>query len=182
MAFLIFLVGFCWIIYGAMFSRKLNTGYINFTPSGAMLKQYSKDTSDRKWLYGGVAVGVIGDRFAAEMLIRYLPFPLNYFYWMGMYPIVPFLIFGFVPAVCTWLAVSPLVSLSSVMDAGGDGTEYVDAKQIHWFYSLSPEERDRVREGSDLEGDSDDSDDEERALTRKKKKHHKRDGEEIEVE
>ena len=64
------------------------------------------------------------------------------------------------------------MGLSAVMDAGGDGTEYVDAKRIHWFYSLSPADRDRVREGSDLEeGESDysdsDSEDEERGIVRK---------------
>jgi hypothetical protein len=174
---LIFLVGACWIVYGGSFARKLNNGYINFTPSGFFMKRYIK-TNNKSDFRRGMGSAVFLDSFAAKMIIEHAPFPLNYLYWLGMYPLVPFALFGVLPALATWLAVGPLVSLGGVMDAGGDGTEYVEAKQIHWFYSLSPEDRERVREGSDLEDDGDgdrsDSDDEERGLTKAKKKKSKR--------
>jgi hypothetical protein len=178
-ALLIFVVGIVWIVYGATLARKLNNGYVQFTGSGALLRKYAEDPSKKRYLYGGIASAMFVDQALASLILQFAPYPLNYFYWMGMYPYVPFLIFGFIPAVFTWIALGPLLSLASVMDAGGDGTEYVDAKKIHWFYSLSPEDRDRVREGSDLEGesdessDSDDSDDEEKGLTKNKPKNRK---------
>ena len=174
---LIFIVGVCWVVYGGTLARKLNNGYINFTPSGQFMKQYTKNPSKKGFFYAGMGSAVLLDSFAAKMIMEHAPFPLNYLYWLGMYPFVPFALFGVLPAFATWLAVGPLVSLASVMDAGGDGTEYVEAKQIHWFYSLSPEDRERVREGSDLEDEEDDdndSEDEERGLTKAKKKKSKR--------
>jgi hypothetical protein len=177
LALLIFTCGIVWIIYGGMLARKLNNGYVEFTASGIFLKRYAKNPNNKLSFTAGVASGLILDKAIANMVLQFAPFPLNYFYWMGMFPYVPFLIFGVLPAVFTFFGLGPLLSLASVMDAGGDGTEFVEAKKIHWFYSLSPEDRERVREGSDLEGEGDEddeseySDDEERGLTRGKKGH-----------
>lgn len=170
MAFLIFMVGLMWIVYGATLARKFNSGFINFTPSGYFFKKYAKDPSKSRNMVGAVGSALVLDRAAATLIMQNAPFPLNYFYWMGMWPIIPFIFFGAIPAVVTWIAVGPMVNLSSVMDAGGDGTEYVEAKKIHWFYSLSPADRERVREGSDLDNTSDDDsdDDAERGNSRKK--------------
>ena len=150
-ALLIFIVGVLWFVFGSMLARRLNNGYTMFLPSGQAFKQYAKNPQNKAML--GLAMGsaLVLDKGATSMMMANLPFPLNYFYWMGMRPIVPFLIFGLVPALVTWASLGVIVSLASVMDAGGDGTEYVEAKRIHWFYSLSPPDRDRVREGSDLE-------------------------------
>jgi hypothetical protein len=168
-ALMIFIVGITWIIYGATLAQKLNRGYVNFTLSGQFMKRYAKNPGSKSTLVKGVVAASIADPLIANLILQFAPYPLNYFYYMGMFPYIPFAIFGVLPAIFTFFAIGPLLSLASVMDAGGDGTEYVEAKKIHWFYSLSPDDRDRVREGSDLEGDSDDRDDssdEERGLTR----------------
>jgi hypothetical protein len=172
-ALMLFIVGVMWFVFGGMVARRLSHGYTNFTPSGYLFKKYAQDTSKTKNLRYAVGSALVLDSTVINVMVNNLPFPLNYFYWMGMWPIVPFLAFGIVPAFATWIALGPIMSLSGVMDAGGDGTEYVEAKKIHWFYSLSPADRDRVREGSDLEGegdaDSDDnSDDEDRKKNRRK--------------
>ena len=158
LALMIFIVGIMWFVFGGMLARRFSSGYMNWTPSGFMFKKYAKDPTQTKNLRYAVGAALVADSVAQNILLNNLPFPLNYFYWMGMWPIVPFLLFGMIPAVVTWIALGPMMSLAGVMDAGGDGTEYVEAKKIHWFYSLSPADRDRVREGSDLE-DGDDDDD-----------------------
>ena len=158
-ALLVFIVGILWFVFGTMLARRLNRGYTTFTPSGYFFKKYAKDPNDSKNLGRGVTAALFLDATAANLMINNLPFPLNYFVWMGMWPMVPFALFGLLPAIATWISLGPLMSLAGIMDAGGDGTEYVDAKKIHWFYSLTPAERDRVREGSDLEDGSDSEDD-----------------------
>jgi hypothetical protein len=171
---MIFLVGILWLVFGGGLARRLSNFYTTFTLSGQAFREYQR-TGSKKALAGAVVAGVTLDRFVASVAINNLPFPLNYLYWMGMWPIIPFLIFGLLPSLFTWTSIGSLVGLASVMDAGGDGTEYVEAKRIHWFYSLSPVDRERVREGSDLEDgeeeSDDESDDEERGLT--KKGHHR---------
>lgn len=170
-ALLIFIVGLVWIIYGATLAQKLNRGYINFTASGMFMKKFASDPSKKRYMVGGILSAAVVDPMMSNLILQFAPYPLNYFYYMGMFPYIPFAIFGLLPAIFTFVALGPLLSLASVMDAGGDGTEYVDARKIHWFYSLNPDDRERVREGSDLEGDSsDDSSDEETGLTRGHKK------------
>ena len=176
LAFLTFLVGVGWFVFGATLARRLNNGYTSFTPSGHFFKKAAKQTDDpeksAKNMKYALGSALLLDATVANVMINNLPFPLNYFYYMGMWPIIPFLLFGAVPAFTTWMGLGTLVSLASVMDAGGDGTEYVEAKKIHWFYSLSPADRERVREGSDLEGEldseSDDESDEERGHAKRK--------------
>ncbi|EER18808.1 hypothetical protein Pmar_PMAR006430 [Perkinsus marinus ATCC 50983] len=46
-----------------------------------------------------------------------------------------------------------------VVEAGGDGTEFCRAEDIPWFYSLSPADQEKVRNG-ELSDDEDDDDDE----------------------
>lgn len=169
---MIFTCGVVWVIYGAMLARKLNNGYVEFTASGFFLRRYGKDTRRTGQLALGFFSAIAVDKAIAKFILQFAPFPLNYFYWMGMYPYVPFLIFGVLPSIFVFSGIGPIMSLAAVMDAGGDGTEYLEARKIHWFYSLSPEDRERVREGSDLEGeegdssvDSYDSEDEELGLT-----------------
>lgn len=177
-ALLIFIVGILWVSFGAIMARRMNKGYHEGTISGQVFKSYAKDPNGKnsgKKMGLGIAASLVADTAISQLAIQFLPFPLNYFYWMGMYPFIPFIIFGLIPGVLTFMGISPLMSLAGVLDAGGDGTEYVEASKIHWFYSLSPADRDRVREGSDLEGDDDesgDSDDEDR----KKKVHKQRPG------
>lgn len=150
-ALLIFIVGVLWFVFGSMLARRLNNGYTMFLPSGQAFKQYAKNPQNKLMLGAAVGSALVLDKAWAGFAMSNLPFPLNYFYWLGMRPVVPFLVFGLVPALVTWSSLGVIVSLASVMDAGGDGTEYVEAKRIHWFYSLSPPDRERVREGSDLE-------------------------------
>lgn len=177
LALMIFIVGIMWFVFGGMLARRFSSGFMNWTPSGYMFKKYAQDPSKTSNLRWAVGAALVADTAAMNIMLNNLPFPLNYFYWMGMWPVVPFLIFGVLPAFMTWVALGPMMSLAGVMDAGGDGTEYVEAKKIHWFYSLSPADRDRVREGSDLEenddedSDDDDSDaDEAKGIVKKGKK------------
>lgn len=163
-AFLIFVVGVLWFVFGATIARRLNNGYTTFSVSGQAFKYYAKHPKNKLALGAAVGGAMFVDKALAQILISNLPFPLNYLYWMGMWPLVPFAVFGALPAIITWSSLGALVSLASVMDAGGDGTEYVEAKRIHWFYSLSPADRDRVREGSDLEDEDGEEDDEEKGL------------------
>jgi hypothetical protein len=155
---MVFIVGIMWFVFGGMLARRFSAGYMNWTPSGYAFKKYAQDPTKTKNLRYAVGAALVLDTAAQKILLNNLPFPLNYFYWMGMWPIGPFVLFGLIPATMTWTALGPMMSLAGVMDAGGDGTEYVEAKKIHWFYSLSPADRDRVREGSDLEDGDDDSD------------------------
>lgn len=175
LALLMLVVGIMWLVFGGGLARRLSNGYTSFVPSGALFKRYAQNPEKNK-VSGGLALGsaIFLDRTAATAMINVLPFPLNYFYWMGMWPIVPFCLFGLLPSVFSWSSLGALMGLAAVMDAGGDGTEYVEAKKIHWFYSLSPADRERVREGSDLEdgddsSDSSDSDDEETGIVKKSK-------------
>lgn len=159
-AVLTFLVGATWFVFGSMLARKLNNGYRSFVPSGMAFKKYAENPEGNgKLMAGGMIAAVTIDSVWIRVMMEVLPFPLNYFYYMGIYPIIPFMAFGLFPAVVTWMSLGSLMSLASVMDAGGDGTEYVEAKKIHWFYSLSASDRDRVREGSDLDGEDDSEDD-----------------------
>ena len=157
LALLIFIVGIMWFVFGATLAQRLNSGYTNFSPSAYGFKRYAENPNRKGSLAGGLFAGIFLDRAVANVMINNLPFPMNYFYWMGMWPMVPLTVFGLLPAILTWSSMGSLMALAAVMDAGGDGTEYVEAKKIHWFYSLSPKDRERVREGSDLE-DGEDSD------------------------
>ena len=157
-AVLIFIVGLMWIVFGATLARRLNNGYVFLLPSGQAFRSYSK-TQDKKMAGAALGSALFLDTFASTILMNNLPFPLNYFYYMGMFPVIPFAVFGFLPGILTWSSMGVLVSLAGVMDAGGDGTEYVEAKRIHWFYSLNEADRERVREGSDLEGEEEDESD-----------------------
>ena len=160
LALMIFIVGIMWFVFGGMLARRFSSGFMNWTPSGYMFKKYAQDPTKTNNLRWAVGASLVADTAAQSILLNNLPFPLNYFYWMGMWPVVPFILFGVIPAFMAWIALGPIMSLAGVMDAGGDGTEYVEAKKIHWFYSLSPADRERVREGSDLEeGDDEESDD-----------------------
>ena len=160
LALMIFIVGIMWFVFGGLLARRFSSGFMNWTPSGYMFKKYAQDPTKTSNLRWAVGASLVADTAAQKILLNNLPFPLNYFYWMGMWPVVPFILFGVIPAFATWVALGPMMSLAGVMDAGGDGTEYVEAKKIHWFYSLSPADRERVREGSDLEdGDDEESDD-----------------------
>jgi hypothetical protein len=165
LALLIFIVGVLWIGYGAILARRLNRIYREGTFSGQMFKNMAKNPQDAKKTKRpmlravGTVAALAADSAGAQILMSILPFPLNYFYWMGMWPFIPFIFFGLIPAIITFMGIGPLMGLAAVFDAGGDGTEYVEASKIHWFYSLTPKDRDRVREGSDLEGGSDDDSD-----------------------
>lgn len=161
LALLIFIAGVLWIGFGALIARRLNNGYREGTLTGQFFKHIAQDPTKKRSAVktGSMMVGaMVFDSMASQVVMQLLPFPLNYMYWMGMWPAVPFLLFGLLPGVITFMGVGPIMSLAAVMEAGGDGTEYVEASKIHWFYSLSPADRDRVREGSDLEGGDDDSD------------------------
>ena len=175
LALMIFIVGIMWFVFGGMLARRFSSGFMNWTPSGYMFKKYAQDPTKTSNLRWAVGASLVLDTAAQKVLLNNLPFPLNYFYWMGMWPVVPFILFGAIPAFLTWVALGPMMSLAGVMDAGGDGTEYVEAKKIHWFYSLSPADRERVREGSDLEDGDEDSDedsdaDEAKGMIKKGKK------------
>ncbi len=162
LALLLFIGGLFWVGFGGLLARRLSVVYREGTLTGQFMKNMIKDPNagKHKLRSAGLFIGAISaDSFATRYIMDMLPFPLNYMYWMGMWPVVPFLIFGLLPAMLTFMGIGPLMSLAGVMDAGGDGTEYVEASKIHWFYSLNPDDRNRVREGSDLEGgNSSDSD------------------------
>ena len=175
-AVMMFLVGVAWFVFGARLAMRLNQGYTSLTPGSAFFKKSMDPSLSAKskstYMGLGMASAVLLDTAASRIALQMLPFPLNYFYYGGMFPLYPFIMFGVIPALFSWMCLGSLMSLASVMEAGGDGTEYVEAKKIHWFYSLSAKDRDRVREGSDLEGegdsenDDDDSVDEEAGLVK----------------
>ncbi|KAF4697398.1 hypothetical protein FOZ60_007483 [Perkinsus olseni] len=51
------------------------------------------------------------------------------------------------------------ISYANVVEAGGDGTEFCRAEDIPWFYSLSPTDQEKVRNGEMSDDSEDDEED-----------------------
>lgn len=151
--------GLTWLIYGMMFTRDLVMNYYKIMPGSVLARAGMRQGGVGGSVMAGVgmATSMVLNPMITQMAERSLPYPLNWAVWCAVRPYVPMSILGIIPAICIWQCVPVMLALASIVKAGGDGTEFVPASRIKWFYKLSESKRQRVRDGSDLEGGDTDS-------------------------
>jgi hypothetical protein len=170
------LCGVCWLLASILFARDLHHFiYTNSIPNLLMTSAgHSKSMAMKGLKIGvGMTVGVALQREMLMMMIHVLGEPLNWLIYAAWYPWAPPLLFGMPAMIHALSSVSPILELAKVIEAGGDGTEFVEAKHIQRFYKLSKKEQEKVRENMGFDDSSSDDDSEssdEPAATAKKEK------------
>ena len=166
--------GIAWILYGFMLGRQLSTFFFTYLPSTGIIKSgvagsmrartgFWKGVHIGKVVFGAT-VGAAIDDAAIDLLRAMLGSPLDWLLDIAMNPILPVAILGLPLTVAALAAVGVILAYADILAMGGDGTEFVGADEIEWFYKLSKSKQHKVRdqEGSlTEESDSDDDDDEE---------------------
>ena len=170
--------GVTWLIYGFTLGRQLSVFFFTYLPSTGLIKQgvagaMRARTGFWKFMYSaetlfGATVGASIDDAAVEALKEMLGSPLDWLVSIAMNPILPVAILGLPVSVVALCSIGIILSYADVLAVGGDGTEYVGADEIEWFYKLSKSKQRKViaQEGSlteDSDSDDDDDDDDEEA-------------------
>ena len=117
----------------------------------------------------GFTAGIAGNDIMIHFLEALLGEPLKWCLWAGMNPILPISVFGIAPLVHALSSVSIFLAFGSVLQVGGDGSEYMEPERIEWFYSLSKKEQNKLIDNNgDLSSDDDEDDSSEEERPKKK--------------
>jgi hypothetical protein len=182
---LVVVSGFGWLIASVLLGRRLNALFFQYLPSTTMMRSAMNtlQKDDKSAIYkgvkliGSVVAGSVLNNVAVDAAVRLLGEPLNWCVYAATNPFIPVTVFGLAPVIHCLASVGVIFSYAGVLEAGGDGSEYVDADRIEWFYRLSKKEQHKVVDSrgyvssddgsssSDSEDDSDSS-----LLVRKKGK------------
>jgi hypothetical protein len=158
-AWLILLTALGWLTCSFMVGRSLRTYLYEYSLSNYMLKkstEFKNTFLQKAFSIGSMTVASTVQNALLNQAGKALGTPVNLLIYWANYPNMLIATFGLPPVLHALICFLPILELAKVIEAGGDGTEFVDADNIPRYQRLSRKEKAKVRDHQgnfDIESD-----------------------------